>query len=61
MDQLEAAFEQLDPEDRAMVVLHHLEDRPLAEIAASLHMPVGTVKWRLHEARQALQRSLEVV
>ena len=61
MDQLEAAFEQLDPEDRAMVVLHHLEDRPLAEIAVSLHMPVGTVKWRLHEARQALQRSLEVV
>ena len=61
MDQLEAAFEQLDPEDRAMVVLHHLEERPLAEIAASLHMPVGTVKWRLHEARQALQRALEVV
>jgi RNA polymerase sigma-70 factor (ECF subfamily) len=61
LDQLETAFEQLDPEDRAMVVLHHLEDRPLAEIAASLHMPVGTVKWRLHEARQALQRSLEVV
>jgi DNA-directed RNA polymerase specialized sigma24 family protein len=44
-----------------MVVLNHLEGRPLAEIAASLHMPVGTVKWRLHEARQALQRSLEVV
>ena len=42
-----------------MVVMHHLEDRPLAEIAASLHMPVGTVKWRLHEARQALQQALE--
>ena len=61
LDLLELAFEQLDPEDRAMVVLHHLEDRPLAEIAESLHMPVGTVKWRLHEARQELQRALEVV
>lgn len=60
MDLLETAFEQLDADDRAMVVMHHLEGRPLAEIAASLHMPVGTVKWRLHEARQALQRALEV-
>ena len=60
MDLLETAFEQLDADDRAMVVMHHLEGRPLAEIAASLHMPVGTVKWRLHEARQVLQRALEV-
>lgn len=61
LDVLERAFEQLDPEDRAMVVLHHFEGRPLAEIAESLHMPMGTVKWRLHEARQVLQRALEVV
>ena len=60
LDLLEGAFELLDADDRAMVVMHHLEDRPLAEIAASLHMPVGTVKWRLHEARQVLQRALEV-
>ena len=59
MDLLEGAFEELDPDDRAMVVMHHLEDRPLAEIAACMHMPVGTVKWRLHEARQTLQRALE--
>jgi RNA polymerase sigma-70 factor (ECF subfamily) len=61
LDLLEGAFEQLDPEDRSMVVLHHLEGWPLAEIAESLHMPVGTVKWRLHEARQVLQHALEVV
>ena len=61
MDLLEEAFEQLDPDDRAMVVMHHLEDRPLAEIAVCMHMPVGTVKWRLHEARQTLQRALEVL
>ena len=61
LDLLEGAFETLDPDDRAMVVMHHLEDRPLAEIAEAMHMPVGTVKWRLHEARQALQRALEAV
>ncbi len=61
LDLLEGAFERLEPDDRAMVVLHHLEGRPLAEIAALLHMPVGTVKWRLHEARGVLQRALEAI
>ena len=61
LDLLEGAFERLDPDDRAMVVLHHLEGRPLAEIAALLHMPVGTVRWRLHQARGVLQHALEAV
>jgi RNA polymerase sigma-70 factor (ECF subfamily) len=61
LDVLESAFDRLDADDRTMVVLHHLEDRPLAEIAALLHMPVGTVKWRLHEARQTLYGALETV
>jgi RNA polymerase sigma-70 factor (ECF subfamily) len=55
---LDAAFEGLDAEDRAALVLHHLDDRPLADIADALHMPAGTVKWRLHEARAALLRAL---
>ncbi|HEY6569892.1 MAG TPA: RNA polymerase sigma factor [Candidatus Limnocylindrales bacterium] len=61
LDLLEGAFERLEPDDRAMVVLHHLEGRPLTEIAALLHMPVGTVKWRLHQARGVLQHALEAV
>ncbi|HEX5827671.1 MAG TPA: sigma-70 family RNA polymerase sigma factor [Candidatus Limnocylindrales bacterium] len=59
LDALERAFETLDADDRAMVVLHHLEGRPLQEIATALHMPVGTVKWRLHEARATLRHALE--
>jgi DNA-directed RNA polymerase specialized sigma24 family protein len=31
----------------------------VARIAASLGIPVGTVKWRLHAARDELQRALE--
>ena len=61
LDLLEGAFERLEPDDRAMMVLHHLEGRPLAEIAALLHMPVGTVKWRLHQARGVLQHALDAV
>jgi len=61
LDLLEGAFERLEPDDRAMVVLHHLEGRPLAEIAGLLHMPVATVKWRLHQARSVLQHALEAV
>ena len=61
LDLLEGAFERLGPDDRAMMVLHHLEGRPLAEIAALLHMPVGTVKWRLHQARGVLQHALDAV
>jgi RNA polymerase sigma-70 factor, ECF subfamily len=61
IDLLERAFEQLDAADRTMVVLHHLEGWPLADIAAILHLPVGTVKWRLHEARRSLQASLEAI
>ena len=56
---LDAAFDRLDPDHRAILVLHHLEGRPLAEIAAALKVPVGTVKSRLHTARLALQRALE--
>jgi len=59
LDLLEGAFESLDADDRTLIVMHHLEDRPLAEIAAMVHMPVGTVKWRLHEARKVLQGALE--
>ena len=56
---LEAAFERLDPDARALLVLHHLAELPLAEIAARLGIPVGTAKSRLHHARQRLERALE--
>ena len=57
-DTLARAFERLDGSKRALLVLHHLEHASIAEIAASLGIPTGTVKRRLHDARQALQRAL---
>jgi RNA polymerase sigma-70 factor (ECF subfamily) len=58
-EQLDRAFEQLDPDDRVLLVLHHLEGLPLAQIAVRLEVPVGTVKSRLFGARRALERALE--
>ena len=55
---LERAFDRLDVDMRMILVLHHLDERPVAEIAAILGVPVGTVKSRLHAARVALERAL---
>ncbi len=56
---LERAFEQLDPDDRVLLVLHHLEGLQVAQIAARLEIPIGTAKSRLFSARRALERALE--
>jgi RNA polymerase sigma-70 factor, ECF subfamily len=57
-DLLARAFERLDANKRALLVLHHLDRASVADIGASLGIPTGTVKWRLHDAREALQRAL---
>lgn len=59
-DALGRAFDRLSEQDRLLLVLHHAEERPLAEIATSLGIAVGTAKWRLHRARRALEQAMEV-
>ncbi|MGH2967280.1 MAG: RNA polymerase sigma factor [Solirubrobacterales bacterium] len=58
-DAIGRAFGRLRPQDRMILALHHVDERPLAEIARSLGIPVGTAKWRLHSARKALERAME--
>jgi RNA polymerase sigma-70 factor (ECF subfamily) len=53
---LSKALARLPPDQRAAVALFYLEDFSVAEVAASLCVPVGTVKSRLHHARLALRR-----
>jgi RNA polymerase sigma-70 factor, ECF subfamily len=60
VEAIRAAFETLDPSTRALLVLHYVEERPLAEIGRIVRAPVGTIKWRLSNARKALDRALEV-
>ncbi len=52
------AVRTLSFEQRSLLALHHLEGRSVAEIAASLEVPVGTVKSRLFTARRALDAAL---
>jgi RNA polymerase sigma factor (sigma-70 family) len=58
-NELEQAFATLSADHRAVVVLHYYRDLPLAEIAAILEVPIGTVRSRLHYARRALRTALE--
>jgi len=55
---LGVALERLDVDQRAILVLHHLDGRPLAELATILDIPVGTAKSRLFAARRALEVAL---
>ena len=56
---IRAAFVRLDPAVRSLLVLHYVEGRPLAEIARVMGSPVGTIKWRLSNARAALEKALK--
>jgi len=58
-DAIGRAFDRLPERDRLILVLHHVEERPVREIATSLSVPLGTAKWRLHQARAALERAME--
>ena len=52
------ALAQLDPNQRRVVVLHHLADVGTAQIADELGIPEGTVKSRLSRARSRLAELL---
>jgi RNA polymerase sigma-70 factor (ECF subfamily) len=58
-DAFEHAFRRLSTQDRTILALHHLQHKPLADVAAGLGIPVGTAKSRLFAARKALERALE--
>jgi RNA polymerase sigma-70 factor (ECF subfamily) len=58
-DDLERAFRRLTPEQRAVVVLHHHLGYPLTEIAATLGIPQGTARSRLHHAVRQLRAALD--
>ena len=58
---IERAIGQLRPEYRACIVLRHVEGRSYEEIAATLDLPLGTVKTYIHRARIQLRELLDHV
>jgi RNA polymerase sigma-70 factor (ECF subfamily) len=57
-DTFDRAFDRLSADERALLVLRHRDELPVAEIAARLGIPGGTVKSRLFAARRALEGAL---
>jgi RNA polymerase sigma-70 factor (ECF subfamily) len=58
---VEHALNQLAPEHRAVIVLKDFDGHRYEEISGILHIPVGTVRSRLHRARGELRELLRPV
>ncbi len=57
-ERIAAALRRLPIDFQLALELHYWDDLPLAEIAAALEIPVGTVKSRLSRGRAMLAREL---
>jgi RNA polymerase sigma-70 factor, ECF subfamily len=57
--EIERAIASLRPEYRSCIMLRHVEGRSYEEIAATLDLPLGTVKTYIHRARHELRKELE--
>jgi RNA polymerase sigma-70 factor (ECF subfamily) len=53
-ERIQALLKNLEPIDRAAIVLRYWQDYSEAEIAETLHLTVSAVKSRLHRARRQL-------
>lgn len=58
-DELMLALGQLDPDQRALIVMRHLLGYRSAELARMLDLPAGTVRTRLARALTRLRELLE--
>ena len=54
-----AAIDALDEDHRLILKLRFYDEMPLKRIADFLDLPLTTVKWRLHRAKQLLREKLE--
>jgi RNA polymerase sigma-70 factor, ECF subfamily len=58
-DQLDHALRRLDPDWRAIVVMHYFLGMPLPDIARGLGIPLGTAKSRLHRSLGVMRATIE--
>jgi RNA polymerase sigma factor (sigma-70 family) len=58
-DQIERGFRHLDPDQRAVIVLHYYLGLTLDEVGDALGIPRGTVRSRLHRATQAMRAAMD--
>ena len=58
-DLLELALRRLQPEQRAVIVLHYYLGMPLPDVAAALGIPVGTAKSRHHRSLALMRAAID--
>ena len=56
---LDAALKRLQPEQRAVVVMHYYLGMPLPDVASTLGIPIGTAKSRHHRSLQAMRSTID--
>lgn len=56
--ELQAALDALSPERREVLILREIHQLSYEEIAAALSLDIGTVKSRIHRARESLRKIL---
>ncbi len=54
------AIQHMPEEQRETFILRHYNDLSYEDISKALQVPLGTVKWRIHEAVRRLEASLTV-
>jgi len=54
-ERVQEGINHLSQDDALLILLHDFQDVPYEEIANLLDIPLGTVKSRLHRARQSLK------
>jgi RNA polymerase sigma-70 factor (ECF subfamily) len=57
--ELYRGLEQLKPVDRATLVAFYIQGRSLRQMSREFETPIGTIKRRLHVARNRLRKTLE--
>jgi RNA polymerase sigma-70 factor (ECF subfamily) len=55
----DALIDSLPEHYRIVVMMRHVQDLSYEEIAEALHLPLGTVKARIHRAREILKNRIE--
>jgi RNA polymerase sigma-70 factor, ECF subfamily len=57
-DAVHRALDEMELRHREVLVLHFIEDFPVAEVAAVIGCPEGTVKSRIYHAKKAMKEIL---
>lgn len=58
INQVDSALHNLKPEHRELIVMHDVEGFTLQELVEIIGVPLGTLKSRIHRARNALKNTL---